>query len=171
MLSRLIFINGIPGCGKSIVGGEAARDTGVPFLDLDLFLEERAGLPLSDILTRYGEEGFRRMETGALAFLTRCGSGVIALGGGAAMSEINRKIIRGFGSVLMLERKVESILPCLRAEKHPLLGDVPEEYLLRMAEPLLPVYRRMADLILPNEGKMEDTVALLVRVLRERYHA
>lgn len=171
MLDRQIYLIGMPGSGKSSLGRRAARETGLPFTDLDGWIEERAGITIPEIFEKYGEEGFRRMETGALAFLTRERPGIIAPGGGAAMAPENRKIMRAWGSILLLDRPLEQILADLRTENRPLLQENPEEQLQELYDKRMPVYREAADVRIPNSGDYQTALNLLVRVLRERYHA
>ena len=46
MLDRQIYLIGMPGSGKSSLGRRAARETGLPFTDLDGWIEERAGITI-----------------------------------------------------------------------------------------------------------------------------
>ena len=171
MLNRMIFLMGMPGSGKSTLGRQAAGEAGVPFLDLDDWIAERAGRAVREIFGKYGEEGFRRMETNALVWLTAQRPMVIALGGGTAMDPVNRKILRGFGSAILLDRPVELILTDLRTEDRPLLTENAEEKMWALYDQRMPVYRRLADVTVRNDGSARNAVTLLVRVLKERYHA
>ena len=171
MLSRQIYLIGMPGSGKSTVGLRAARDTGVPFLDLDNWIEARAGMTIPEIFEKYGEEGFRRMETNALVYLTRSRPGVISLGGGTPMNPVNRKIMQSYGSVILIDRSLEKILESLRTENRPLLQENPEKKMRELYEERMPVYRTLADVAFRNEGDFQAAASLLARVLRERYHA
>ncbi|MBQ8073103.1 MAG: shikimate kinase [Clostridia bacterium] len=171
MLERQIYLIGMPGSGKSSLGRRAARELGLPFTDLDQWIEERAGMSVSDIFAQHGETAFRKAETGALAALTRARPGVISLGGGTAMNPVNRKIMQSWGSVILLDRPLERILSDIRTEERPLLQENPEEKLRELYETRMPVYRQLADVVLPNAGEYTETLSLLERVLKERYHA
>ena len=171
MLNRHIFLIGMPGSGKSTLGRRAARETGVPFTDLDEWIEAAAGLSIPEIFERFGEAGFRKVETGAVIRMTRNAPALISRGGGTAMDPVNRKIIRGFGSVILLDRPPEKILEDLRPEERPLLRDNPEEKLWALYEQRMPVYRQLADVTIRNDGDFQTAEMLLVRVLKERYHA
>ena len=171
MLNRHIFVIGMPGSGKSTLGRRAARETGLSFLDLDAWIEEQAGMSIPEIFEKYEETGFRHIETGALVYATRLRPGVVSLGGGAAMNPVNRKIMRGFGSVILLDRPVEKILSDLRTENRPLLQENPDEKIRELYEERMPVYRRLADVTIRNDGEASAAAAQLVRVLKERYHA
>ncbi len=171
MLNRQIFLIGLPGAGKSTLGRRAAREAGISFLDLDAWIEEQAGMTVPEIFGQYGEEGFRRAETGALVHMTRQRPGLVAPGGGAAMNPVNAKIMRNYGSIILLDRPVERILEDLRPENRPLLRDDPEGRLRELYGERMPVYRALADVTVRNDGDADAAVAMLVRVLKDRYHA
>ena len=171
MLDRQIYLIGMPNSGKSSLGQRAARDLRLPFTDMDQWITLKAGMTIPEIFERYGEETFRRAETAALAALTRSRPGLISLGGGAAMKEENRKIMRSWGSVILIDRPLEQIAGDIRTENRPLLRDNPEETLRTLYDGRMPVYRRLADVTIRNDGTYEDALNLLKRVLRERYHA
>ena len=78
-----VALLGLRGAGKSTVGPELGRRLGVPFMELDRLVEDRAGLPLYDIFSVHGEGYYRRMEAEALAgFLADGEPAVLATGGG-----------------------------------------------------------------------------------------
>ena len=171
MLDRQIFLNGMPDSGKSSLGRRAARDLGLPFTDLDQWIEKKTGLTIPGIFEKYGEPAFRKIETGALVSLTRNRPGLIALGGGTAMTAENRKIMRAWGSVILLDRPLEQILGDIRLEGRPMLQENPEETLRKLYEERMPVYRELADVRIPNDREYDRTLIVLERVLKERYHA
>ena len=53
---------GFRGTGKTECGGLLSRLTGLPFLDTDALIEERAGKTIHEIFTMEGEERFRDLE-------------------------------------------------------------------------------------------------------------
>ena len=171
MLDRQIYLNGMPDSGKSSLGRRAARDLGLPFTDLDRWIEEKTGMTIPEIFDQHGEAVFRKAETGALTILTRNRPGLIALGGGTAMTEVNRKIMQAWGSVILLDRPLEQILGDIKTEGLPLLRENPEETLKQLYETRMPVYRKLADVRIPNDGDYDRALMLLERVLKERYHA
>ena len=57
------------GCGKSSVGKELSTLLGIPVIDLDRYIEEKAGTSIPDIFAQSGEKAFRDLETSALAEL------------------------------------------------------------------------------------------------------
>ncbi len=89
-----IVITGFMGCGKSKVARELASRHNVAMVDLDESITARAGRSPAQLITEDGERAFREIESNALRELLQSGeAGVIALGGGAWIEEVNRDLI------------------------------------------------------------------------------
>jgi hypothetical protein len=79
------------GAGKSTIGQEVADLSGRPFVDLDREIERRHG-SVAELFER-GEAEFRRIEEELAAeVLASSTPAVIALGGGAVLSERTREL-------------------------------------------------------------------------------
>lgn len=50
------------GAGKSTIGKNLAIDIGYKFIDLDLYLEDKFGITVTEIFAKIGESGFRNEE-------------------------------------------------------------------------------------------------------------
>jgi len=102
-----IFLVGFMGSGKSTVGRALAEELGWGFADLDEDIEKREGLSISQIFETRGEAEFRRAETAALQervrSIERGKPCVIALGGGAFLSEENFEIVSNNGVSVWLD--------------------------------------------------------------------
>ncbi len=121
--SRIIFLVGFMGAGKTTVGRALAEKLSCRFTDLDEMIESRAGMAVRDIFEKLGESEFRRVESDLIASLGNNESAVVALGGGAFAFENNRKIVRELGVSIWLECPLEICLERTgRDEKRPLLG-------------------------------------------------
>jgi len=93
-----IVITGFMGCGKSRVARELARRRNVLMVDLDEWITTRVGRSPAQLIDEDGERAFREIETNALRELLQSGTaGVIALGGGAWIEEVNRELIDQYG--------------------------------------------------------------------------
>jgi shikimate kinase len=90
---RRIVLTGFMGSGKTTVGRLVAERLGWSFLDLDLYVESRTGLPVPDIFALHGESHFRRLESMALASSLGKFNTVIALGGGTPEIFTNRLLL------------------------------------------------------------------------------
>jgi shikimate kinase/3-dehydroquinate synthase len=147
----LVFI-GFMGAGKSTAAAEVARALGGEVLDTDRLLEARFGHPIAREFELHGEAAFRTHEQALVCeLLAQAGPGVvIALGGGAVLSERVRAALTAHVTVLL------EIGPALAwervgagAAKRPLARD-PEAFAALHAE-RVGLYEGLADAILPAE--------------------
>ena len=106
-MKKLILI-GLPGSGKTTVGGLLARQLGLPFRDCDPQVERLAGRTVAQLFSS-GEECFRRWETAALQALCAGEDCVLATGGGAVLRPENRALLRRSGVLFWLDRPVADI--------------------------------------------------------------
>ena len=81
-----IVLVGFMGSGKSSIGRIVAGRLGFLFVDTDLVISQRAGMEISQIFAREGEDGFRARETEAIESLGDLNRCVIATGGGIVTS-------------------------------------------------------------------------------------
>lgn len=147
-LQNVILI-GMPGCGKSTVGRALAKQLGRTFVDADAYLEEKAGYPIPEIFAREGEEGFRAQESAVLVELGRQSGLILASGGGCVTREENYPSLHQNGTIVFLSRELSQ----LEREGRPLSqgADLKAMYAAR-----LPLYRRFADLSIPNDAVPEQ---------------
>jgi shikimate kinase/3-dehydroquinate synthase len=95
---RAIVLVGMPGSGKSSIGRRLAARLGLPFADADAEIEAAAGLPITEIFTRYGEAHFRDGERRVITRLLAGPPLVLATGGGAFADHRTRAAVRESGA-------------------------------------------------------------------------
>jgi 3-dehydroquinate synthetase len=117
-LGRHLALAGFMGAGKSTVGARVAGLTARPFIDLDRLIERRHG-PIPELFEA-GEPGFRRIEEGILAEALAGPDAVIALGGGAVVSPLNRERLRARAFTVFLDVDVETAWARVRGSDRPL---------------------------------------------------
>ncbi|MBI3141435.1 MAG: shikimate kinase [Bacteroidetes bacterium] len=88
MIDRNIFLVGFMGSGKTTYGKKLAGKLGIPFTDLDEWIETQSGKPIPSWFDEMGEEAFRKYESDALRQAAR-EPGVIATGGGTPCQDGN----------------------------------------------------------------------------------
>ena len=105
-----IVLVGLPGSGKSSVGallGERLRRT---FLDFDLEIERREGIPVSQVFGERGDAGFRQLERGLTEELQLFGNMVLAPGGGWVSDPAVVALIRPPAIMIYLRTRPETAL-------------------------------------------------------------
>ena len=168
MPDRHIFLIGMQGCGKSSLGKRVARETGLSFMDTDAMVAASAGCTVNEFFEKYGEETFRRAETGALSLLTRERPMIISTGGGTIMNPVNRHIMRAWGAIVLIDRPLEEILSDIKLDRRPTLRDGGLAEVERVYYERIPVYRALADMTVRNDQGYHMAVYTLSRLIRER---
>ncbi len=112
-----IFLIGYRGTGKTTVARLLAQRLGWDWIDADDEVERRAGKSIVAIFADEGEAAFRELETNIVAELCRRRRTVVALGGGAVLSEPNRTAIRLAGTVVWLTATVDTLAKRLAADE------------------------------------------------------
>jgi shikimate kinase len=79
---RHVILVGLPGAGKSTVGNLLARRLRVGFLDFDVEIVRREGMPITEIFATKGEAAFRRLELALTAEVATLAPMVLSPGGG-----------------------------------------------------------------------------------------
>ena len=150
---------GMPGCGKSTLGRLLAEALGKPFFDADEELVAAAGTTIPDIFRAEGEAGFRAREHAVLKALTMEGGKIIATGGGAVTRPENEYYLKQNARVIFLDIPPQS----LPTDGRPLSQARTPEALYTER---LPLYRKMADIILPITRDKADNLARLKEILQ-----
>ena len=57
-----IVLTGMPGAGKSTIGVLLAKVLGYKFVDADILIQDSQGMLLREIIAKYGDEGFLKIE-------------------------------------------------------------------------------------------------------------
>ncbi|MBR3756549.1 MAG: shikimate kinase [Firmicutes bacterium] len=123
MLNTVLI--GMPGAGKSLIGGEIAARMGKKFVDIDDMVEEHEGMTIPEIFAQKGEAYFRKVETQMLEKACIQSGLVIGTGGGIVKKKINYNIIKQNGVVIWVKRDLDK----LETAGRPLSMTVPVEQL------------------------------------------
>jgi shikimate kinase len=148
-LKKTVAFVGMMGAGKTAVGRSVAAKLGVPFLDSDAEIEAAANLSVPEIFTRDGEAFFRLREAEVIARLLESTICILSTGGGAFLSETNRRNITAKGVSLWLNADLDLLWNRVRhKESRPLLRTPnPRATLEEIYRARVPVYQ-LADLSL-----------------------
>ena len=111
-----IILVGFMASGKSHVGRILSERTGMPLVDADSMIVERAGKSIEQIFADEGEAAFRALERQVIAELCGQSGQIISAGGGAFVDPDNRQAMLAGGTVFCLQAKPETIYQRLRAD-------------------------------------------------------
>ena len=133
------------GAGKTTIGREVARLTQRPFVDTDEEIERRHG-PIARIFAECGEAEFRRIEEVVTAeILVRETQAVVALGGGAVVSDETRELLRSRAFTVWIDVDADVAWDRVGTSDRPLASDRTD--FLRLYEARMRLYDRAADAV------------------------
>ena len=127
--SDAIYLVGMMGSGKTVVGKALAVALGRRFVDLDRVLEHQTGLTIAALFAAEGEHAFREREARLLVELDDKDS-VVATGGGVVTRPENMELLLARGCVVHLRAQPATILSRLAGQRdglasRPLLRAAP----------------------------------------------
>jgi shikimate kinase len=154
-----IYLIGYMASGKSKLGKEISRMTGLSFVDLDDVFEERYRIGIVDFFEKYGDPVFRRIEHQLLLETESLDNTIIATGGGTACSDENIRFIKKHGISIYIRMEIADLVTRLKSvkRKRPLLKNIPGDELEQFIRTQLgerDVYYLQADHII--EGPVDD---------------
>ena len=130
-----IVLVGFMGSGKSYVGKLIAEQIGMPLLDMDAIIVERAGKPISEIFSEEGEPKFREYERELVKELSETEGNIISTGGGIVLNPDNITDFEKNGLVVCLLVDAESVLDRVKHDSsRPLLAGDKEQAIMDILE-------------------------------------
>jgi shikimate kinase / 3-dehydroquinate synthase len=146
------------GAGKSTIGTEVAGLSGRRFVDLDRELEHRHG-PIPELFEQ-SEADFRSKEEEVAAdVLGSAPPAVIALGGGAVLSDRTRALLRERAHTMWVDVEVETAWVRVRDGDRPLARD--ETAFRKLFDERRSLYRDVADDVVVTS---EDVLLAALRI-------
>ncbi len=134
-----IFLIGYMGCGKSTMGRAVSELTGIPFIDLDNYIERRFHLTVKAIFAERGEEGFRDVERRMLQEVADFEDVIVACGGGTPCFFDNMEYMNSHGTTVFLNTPIPRLHSRLMRGRHkrPLIANKNEEELMEFIQKAL----------------------------------
>ena len=116
-------------------------------------------MPIKALVARHGWETFREKETEAIASLCDGKLCVVATGGGALLSAINRELLKNMGTLIYLKTPLPDIVERLKQDAQAeqvrprfTSGNLIEETIAALKE-RIPIYESTADFTVDTNGK------------------
>lgn len=146
-MSGNIALIGFMGTGKTTISQALSRITGFEEVDVDKYIVDNAGMEISDIFEKYGEQHFRDLETKALQELQDRRGQIISCGGGAVLRDENVEILKRGGVIVLLTATPETIFERVKDHIHrPILNnDMSLSHVKELMDKREPRYKSVAD--------------------------
>lgn len=170
-VKKTIVMVGMMGAGKTAVGRALAHRLGVPFLDSDAEIVAAANMSIAEIFERDGEAFFRARESQVIDRLLDTERCVLSTGGGAFLSETNRRMISDKGVSVWLNADLDLLWSRVKhKDTRPLLRtENPRATLEEIHDARVPLYAR-ADLRVDSDRdvSIDDMAGRVIDALLTR---
>jgi shikimate kinase len=163
--TKNIFFVGFMGSGKTFFGKKLSKKWNRPFVDLDLYIEQKMEKSIDSIFKEYGEHYFRKLENQFLKELSAQENLIISCGGGTPIFHNNLEIMKKSGIVIYIKQPKEILLGRLRRnkQKRPLVQKLNDDELKAFINHKLEErekFYKQANIIIesPNVEKIEHQI-------------
>ena len=145
------------GAGKSTIGKLLSNNMKISFVDTDEEVEKHFNMPINNIFDKYGEEGFREIES---LILEKSADSIVACGGGIVLKKKNRDFIKKNGKCLLLLSNINVLVDRLSSENNrPLLNDgIIENQLEQIWKQRKDLYYNLADQVVEINDKSKKQI-------------
>jgi len=171
---NLVLI-GYRGSGKSTVGSRLAARLKMKFVDTDDLIEDRQGVPVSDIVKSHGWGHFRKLERNTIEEISKEDHLIIAPGGGAVLDTDNVRALRKNGFIIWLKADKQTLLkrmnqdPGTNARRPTLTGKGTSEELKEVMSLREPIYERVSEIQIDTSMvDVETVVENILIVLKDK---
>jgi shikimate kinase len=168
-----IWLIGFSGSGKSRLARPLATALDWQAIDLDAVIEQREGDSIANIFRARGEPEFRRLEAQLVEETAALSNVVVATGGGAVLSEVNREAMKRRGFVVCLDARPGTLYERIRSPEgtvsdRPMLkGDQPLTQIEQMKAERQPYYAQADFIILTDELTPDQVTHQVLTAFRE----
>ena len=159
-----IVLIGYRGTGKTAVGRALSKSLGMSFYDIDTYIEEKLGRPISDMVAGEGWAFFRAREKEAIREISSFEDSVIATGGGAVLDKDNVACLRRNGSFVFLKADIDTMIQRIErddssSQQRPkLLNCGLYEETGALLNERMPIYEQVADFSVDTTNLAIDEV-------------
>ncbi|WP_334094529.1 shikimate kinase [Helicobacter typhlonius] len=166
MLENIVLI-GFMGSGKTTIGREIALCGGRFLLDTDQLIEQNMGKSINEIFESVGEEGFRRIESQLILWLSaNVKNAVIATGGGMPIYND----IRYMGKIFFLDVGFECISERMSKSeraKRPLFADITEAR--RLYNERKKIYEKQAHYVVSGVSSITESARQIIECAEQKH--
>ncbi len=163
-----VILCGFMGCGKTTIGKRIAKLSNLKFIDMDDYIVDKAGMPITEIFEKYGENYFRDLEHNACKDIAKMKGVIIAAGGGALTFERNIKALKEHnGRIIFIEVPLNEIAKRLRGDKsRPMLNRKDKDKAMKeLYEKRYPLYKAAADYIIDGCDEPDKVAQVILKFI------
>jgi shikimate kinase len=124
----IVFLIGMPACGKTSIGKRLAKKLQFTFIDLDHHVTDKENKSVTTIFSEKGENYFRELEAKYLKEISNTTTNtIISVGGGTPCFHNNVQFMLSVGKVVYLNTPAETLFLRLREDvKRPMFSNLLE---------------------------------------------
>ena len=146
----VVYVIGMPGCGKSKTCKYLQIEKNFNSIDLDRYIEELAKMDIPSIFSKYGEGYFRTLETRALKLVSETHvDTIVSCGGGVVVNPLNKEAMKN-GVVVFLDASIETLKRHLENSSHP-RPLLKEKTIEQIYDERIALYHDFADYVIPYD--------------------
>ena len=156
------------GAGKTTIGKKLAKKLGCEFVEMDALVEQKAGMPIADIVAKHGWGYFRDLESEVVKEVAKLENVIVATGGGVVQRPENIANLKKKGKIVLLTASADTLVLRIGTNtKRPMLTKAATmrkdvETVLQRRNRL---YRKAADFVIDTESK--PILAIVKEVLQK----
>jgi shikimate kinase len=167
-----IVLIGYRGTGKSVVGQLLATRLGMPCIGMDARIVEKAGTSIPEIVSKYGWQGFRDLESEEARELARRDGVIVDTGGGVIERAENIEALEKNSLIIWLKASVDTIVSRIQGgtERPALIsGKTFTEEVAEVLERRMPKYKAAAHYEVDTDELTAEQVAdRVIEIWNER---
>lgn len=135
----IVFLIGMPACGKTSIGRRLAKKMQFTFIDLDNYLTDKEGKSVRAIFDESGENYFRELETKYLKEISNTNKNtVISVGGGTPCFNNNIQFMSSTGIAFYINTPIETLFLRLKEDhKRPMFAGITKDEIKQKLNTLL----------------------------------
>ena len=154
-----IALIGMPSCGKTTIAKKLSKMLNKELFDSDTLIENKVGLEIKDYIKNNGEAKFREVEKEVIEEVSKHNNSIISTGGGVILNKINMTNLKQNSIVVFVDRALELLTP---TKSRPLTSNYSD--LKKKYDERIDLYRGYSDVIVDNNGLLDNTVNKIVEV-------
>jgi|SRR6185437_11254388 len=159
----IVFLIGMPACGKTSIGKRLAKKIQFTFIDLDHHLADKENKSVATIFSEKGENFFRELEAKYLKEISNTKSNtIISVGGGTPCFHNNLQFMLSTGKVFYLNTSAETLFQRLKEDtKRPMFSGLTQGQIKGKINSLLQqreIFYLQADHTISTAHKSDDAI-------------